>query len=413
MATYPYPYNGATSDDWDITIPASNVTNPYTGAMGAVSQPTTQQPTYSTQPVYPTSTQQPTYSTQPVYPTSTQQPQYSTQPVYPQSQPTWYTGATPGQWNYTVPQPTYQSGGSLNNPNVGAQNPIGYTNTGEWWQNQQNQYAMNSWLPYAQYEQNRFQYVQDYNEAQRRWDAENAWRQQQDSYNMNLAGRQQTMAEWQASQAANQWAQQFGYQQQQDAWSQQFAQGQQNWLQQYQGGQLANEQAQTAAQNAYWQGQLGQSANELAWQQQYQTGQLGLQGQELASQDWYRRQQADLAQQELTQQGGLQNRELDIRDWYQRQQADIARGQLSVDAMYRSGQIDAQQREIALAELTQQQTNALAQAQFGWQQQYAQLQLAQEAQLSRERMENERRVMAMQAYGRQYAPNVRAVRSWV
>jgi hypothetical protein len=111
----------------------------------------------------------------------------------------------------------------------------------------------------------------------------------------------------------------------------------------------------------------------------YQGGQLGLQSREL-----------DLAGQQQAQQG-----------WYQRQQADIARGQLAVDQMFRAGQISNDQRQLALAELTQQQQYGLSQ-----------VQMMQDAALSRERMQSEQTMAAMQAFGRAYAPNVRAIRSW-
>lgn len=451
-----------------------------------------------------------------------------------------------GGYSLPVPQPGAMPPGATA-PTLGGVVHPGDQATWDWYRN--NSGAVNSWLPYAQFMQNQQQYSLDFNEAQRRWNEQFGWTQQQDQFNMGLAGRQQTMAEWQAQQAAQQWAQQFGWTQQTDQFNMGLAQQQQDWTQQYQGGQLAIQQQQANVEQMYRMGQItneqrqialaeltqqqnnslaqqaqswtqqyqggqlqlqqqanqveqmyrmGQLTNEQrqialaeitqqqnnalaqqqqAWQQQYQGGQLGLQAQELASrdwyqraqtdiaakqanidemyrmgqltneqrsialaeltqqqqnafqyaqlaqqgglasqelvsQDWYRRQQADIARAELAQTGYLQNRELDVRDWYQRQQADIARGQLTVDAMYRSGQISAQQRELALAELTQQQSNALAQAQFGWQQQYAQMQMAQEAAIARERMQSEQQMAAMQAFGRAYAPNVRAIRSW-
>jgi hypothetical protein len=71
-------------------------------------------------------------------------------------------------------------------------------------------------VPYLQTLQNAYQYGTDLTEAQRRWNAEQGWTQQMDAYNASLTGRQQNMAEWQAQEAARQYAQTMGYQQQRD-----------------------------------------------------------------------------------------------------------------------------------------------------------------------------------------------------
>lgn len=202
------------------------------------------------------------YTTQPVYPTSSDRQPPPTNPLRtPTTPPTWVPGdrtlptqpgaqptTQPGQWNPNVPAWQYDPGNPMNMPNVGAQNPYGYDNTAAWWANRDNANAMASWLPYGQYEQNRWQYTNDFNEAQRRYDAEMAWRAQTDQYNMGLAGRQQQMAEWQTNEAARQWNEQFGYTQQRDTREFQLANDQLAVERAYRQGLITNEQRNLALQ---------------------------------------------------------------------------------------------------------------------------------------------------------------------
>ena len=78
-------------------------------------------------------------------------------------------------------------------------------------------------VPVQQMYQNAYQYGQDFNEAQRRFNVQQAWQMAGDTYNMNLSQRQQQMAEWQAQEAARQWLTQFDYQKVRDQAEQQLA----------------------------------------------------------------------------------------------------------------------------------------------------------------------------------------------
>lgn len=167
---------------------------------------------------------------------------YNGQPVNRPAQPTnpyqWYGG----QGNPTNPTPNPQPTGQYNIPNPS--NPLtpgtaagnylaGLVNynpaflaSTDWAtsilpgaEGMRNGYQqwVSTVTPYMQLMQNAYQYGQDFNEAQRRWNEQTAWQQAADQYNMSLSGRQQDMAEWQAQEAARQWQQNMGYQQQRDA----------------------------------------------------------------------------------------------------------------------------------------------------------------------------------------------------
>jgi hypothetical protein len=209
-------------------------------------------------------------------------------------------------------------------------------------------------LPYVQLQQNSYQYTNDFNENQRRWDNQFGWQQNTDQFNMNLAAQQQQLADWVARNQQQNWQTQFGL-------DQEMGRGYLNLA----GDTLRSE-------DAYRQGQLGNERFANESQRMYQQGQLSQAANELQSEDWYRRQQAGIAQ---------------------------AANQ--IDQMWKSGQLSNQQREIALAELTQGQNEAFRRSQ-----------LSQEAALAREQMANQVRIANMQAFGRAQTPNARFVRSW-
>ena len=75
---------------------------------------------------------------------------------------------------------------------------------------------ISSVLPVAQFGQNNFQYRNDFNEAQRRWESEFGATQGNNQFQQGLSTRQQMSAEEQARLAAQQWGQQFGHTQQVD-----------------------------------------------------------------------------------------------------------------------------------------------------------------------------------------------------
>jgi len=305
-------------------------------------------------------------------------------------------------------------------------------------------------VPIWQLGQNSYQYSQDFNEAQRRWNEQFNYQQGLDQYNMDLSGRQQTMAEWQASQAANQWAQDFNRQTGNDQWQQQFSQ-QQFGLQDYQTREQLNQSAQQMAQQAqYQQGQLGIGNRELDIRDQYQQGQLNQGNRQLDIQQQLGLGNLDVQRQqnainEAYNTGRLTNeaRQIALAELAQGQnygiqqgQLDISRGQLGVaqqanqiDQMYKSGQLDLGQRNAALAELTQQQTYGLQMAQLSSQQQeqarrfgldfstqaalqqYRQQELMQQAQLAREQMSAQQQQALLAATGRNQRANVRWMRA--
>lgn len=160
-------------------------------------QPSYNGPPVTTQPVGPT---QPGYNGPPV----------TTQPVGPGGQ------ALPAynlpQWNPNVPTYNPTPATSIGNPTWGAMFPAGYQNTPEWWADPTNQAAMANALPALLYDWNRYQYANDFNEANMRDTRNFDWQSQLDRYNMDLAGRQQQQSEAQDALAAQQWGEQYKFQ---------------------------------------------------------------------------------------------------------------------------------------------------------------------------------------------------------
>ena len=236
----------------------------------------------------------------------------------------------------------------------------------------QNTAYMSTVLPYLQYQQNNSQYSQDFNEAQRRWDSQNGWQQQMDTYNMGLTGRQQTFNEWQQQEAANQWAAQFGWTQQNDLFSQGLADRQLTGDQWYQQQQVGIAQQQNAIENAYNQGRLTNEQRQIALaevtqQQQnaYQYAQLadtqGWNREELASTNAYRQQQDALARWQQEQQNASQYTQLAAtQGWNREELASINAYRQQQDALARWQQ--EQQMQMQAAELQAQRQNAVLQA---------------------------------------------------
>lgn len=83
-----------------------------------------------------------------------------------------------------------------------------------------------------------------------------------------------------------------------------------------------------------------------------------------------------------------------------------------IENMYKSGQLTNQQRELALAELKQKSESGLASRTQDELTAYRNAQMAQEAGLTREKMEADRQNAAMAAFGRSQAPTARWTRSW-
>ena len=283
----------------------------------------------------------------------------------------------------------------------------------------QNTAYMSTVLPYLQYQQNNSQYSQDFNEAQRRWDSQNGWQQQMDTYNMGLTGRQQTFNEWQQQEAANQWAAQFGWTQQNDLFSQGLADRQLTGDQWYQQQQVGIAQQQNAIENAYNQGRLTNEQRQIALaevtqQQQnaYQYAQLadtqGWNREELASTNAYRQQQDALARWQQEQQNAYQytqlaatqgwNREeLASTNAYRQQQDALARWQQEQQNAYQYTQLAATQgwnrEELASINAYRQQQDALAR----WQQEQ---QMQQQTAMQQAELAAARQNAVLQATGR-------------
>ena len=267
--------------------------------------------------------------------------------------------------------------------------------------------AVQANVPIWQLGQNAYQYSQDFNEAQRRWNEQFNYQQGLDQYNMQLSGRQQTMAEWQAQQAANQWAQDYNRQSANDKWQQQFSQ-QQFGLQDY----ATRE-------------QLNQAAQAQAWQQQYQGGQLQQGNRQLDIQQ----QQNEINR--AYNEGRLSNeaRQIALSELAQSQNYGLAQKSQQIDELYKTGQLSLGQRNAALAELTQQQTYGLQMAQLNQSQQeqarrfsldfdtqraleaYRQQELMQQRELAQAQLAQQREAALIAATGRNQPANVRWMRS--
>lgn len=167
----------------------------------------------------------------------------------------------------TVPTPGGGTPGQPIDPRYNPQHPM----TQEQWNfygGDRMQENLAAWIPYAQFMQNSYQYGNDFNEAMRRWDTENQWRQQSDQFNMGLAGRQQEMAEWQARTAADQWGQQFGWTQTTDQWNRDLSQQQLSQTDWYNRAQIDQARAQMESTAAIEQARMA-SQQQIAAMQTY------------------------------------------------------------------------------------------------------------------------------------------------
>lgn len=345
------------------------------------------------------------------------QPQnvYTTQPVQPNAAAGANTnasaggGQTPGgggdtgqNWwdtwsgqNNTPTYPSTQTGQQTANNQPGTQVGVANPNSFSWtppswvlgldqagWADPQLGQALANYqnlLPYVQAQQNAMQYGMDFNENQRRWDEQFGWTQTTDQFNMGLAGQQQQLADWVAKMQQQNWGQQFGLDSELGR------------------GYLQNQNQQTQIDQMYKQGLLTneQYANETQRIQAANQLHLGNAQNQIAQFN------ADTQRNEVQNQYALGNRELDVKDWYQRQSVGVAQAQTQIDQAYKQGLITNEQRQLALAELTQQQNQAY---------QYAQL--SQQAQLQREQMAAQQQMANIAAFGRVQTPNARFARAW-
>ena len=356
-----------------------------------------------------------------------------------------YPGAQPGNWNPMLPKP---------NPVAPGQQAVRDTATMDFFKNapeiwKPGQYAkpdevmpnyIAATLPLLQLNQNALQYSQDYNEAQRRYNAEFGQTQGRDDYQRQLSTQQQKMAEWQAQQAATQFGQQLDWTKQTDMWTNNIANqqlglqgrevdnqtfegqtnraGQQS-LAQFQQGQIGIGQQQNQIDQMYKSGQLSQAQYDGATQRlqqqdtgRFQQGQIGVAQQQNQIDQMYKSGQLSQAQydgatQRLQTQnlGTYQQGDLANDAYANRWDAKFQQGQLgigqqtnSIDQMWKSGQLTNEQRNLALSELTQSQNN-----------QFLNTQLAQQAQYERE---NQLKMANVNAFGRSRAPQTNWARSW-
>jgi hypothetical protein len=384
-------------------------------------QPTTA-PTYSTsmgmtQPS-PTTAWDPNRYTTSSYPTTNptgpydssrdpRQPTYTPAPL-PGNEPIVRDGSNPTYYNPTYP--TYTPGATGAPATANQFNYYQGLDPTTLQSNDEREAALQAVqanVPVWQLGQNAYQYSQDFNEAQRRWNEQFGYQQGLDTFNQQLSTRQQTMAEWQAQQASQQWSADYNRQMGNDAWNQQFSQ-QQFGLQDYSTRTgLDQQQQQITQQGQYQQGQLGIAQEQNRINEAYNQGRLT-------------NEQRQTALAELTQ---GQNYSI------QQGQLTIAQQGQRIDEMYRTGQLDLGQRNQALQELQNQQTYGMQQQQFGQVQTeqarrfgldvetqtqlaaYRNAQLAQEGRLAQEQMAVQREQALLAAYGRNQRPNTRWMRA--
>lgn len=238
---------------------------------------------------------------------------------------------------------------------------------------------INNLLPVAQFDQNNYQYMQDYNAAMYQFNQNNALAQNQNAFQQSLSTQQQQMAEWQAQQAASQWNQQFGHTQQMDM----LGYGLQQQGLGLQGQEIANT-------GAYQQGLIGNQANLNNFQNQYWQGQNA--NDAFANQSTAQYQQGLIGNQQYANQATAQ---------YQQGLIQMQGQANNIQQQYQQGLISNAERETALKELTQQQNNSFLYAQMSQQ--------AQQAQMERE---NQIRMANIGAYGRSQSPQANWSRSW-
>lgn len=214
-------------------------------------------------------------------------------------------GSNSGGWQATLPG---QPGSPF--PTAGA--PAWMGTDQNWWQNDKNQGAVNSWMnanvPLWQLQQNQTQYAKDFNEAQRQYNQNynlqaqgQAWNQdfqtqqfntqtgqwertfdannRQNEFNNQLARDQFGQTQLRDKNAQNNWQQEFGQtqwrdQQQQSNWNQEFGANRSDtaWNQNFQ-------QNQANTQNQQWNQQFGLNQQGQQFNQQHQTAQLAQQAQ--------------------------------------------------------------------------------------------------------------------------------------
>jgi hypothetical protein len=144
-----------------------------------------------------------------------QQPQNPYQPYQPQQNYNPNQNPYDANWQPNIQPQQYNMGTPVNRGD-GSQN---FWNTLNPWgpdrSNEQMQ-RIQQLLPVGQFDQNNFQYSNDFNEAQRRFNLEYGQNQNQNQFQQQLSTRQQNMAERQLGIGSDQWNRQFGHTQNMD-----------------------------------------------------------------------------------------------------------------------------------------------------------------------------------------------------
>jgi hypothetical protein len=339
---------------------------------------------------------------------------------------------TPGlpAWN----PPTTQAGGyappgGQQAPRTGAQ---GFFDTTDPWRqdgwSNKDYERLAALLPVAQLDQNMLQYMQDFNESQRRYDAGFGAERQDAAFNQDLLTRQQQAAEWQAQEAARQWGQQMGWTQTTDTWNRDLSA--QDIANQYTMGMDRN---QAERDVAGIQSQSQQAVAQTYADAQRYGAELGLRGAEL---DAYARQavartQAD-AQRDTTRmqtQAQLDIAGLESVTGLQQTQMQT-QAQQAVANIYAQAQNYGAQLGLRGAELDAYARQEVARMQVSgqlgvagletstqrdiarWQNEFQYAQLAQAAQQAQLERENQMSLAAIQAFGRSQAPQGNWSRNW-
>lgn len=269
----------------------------------------------------------------------------------------------------------------------------------DWYGSQGNRDAAASTVNTLGTTYNMFSQDREFNANEARWAFDAQQSQWRDLQELGLNRERLGLDSWTAQEAANQWQQDFGLRGRQ--WDQSYD------LQNRQfEADNANTQFANQSQRDYWNAQTGNQRLEIDNTARYQQGVLDNQGREITNTRDY-------------QQGQLSNQRMSIENerWLGEQKILNEQEAMRIDEAYRTGQLTNQQRQIALAELSQKQDDQFRYAQMGQQasqfdveqastERYRQLQ----AQLQREQMENQFRTATMQAIGRNQAQNVRFLR---
>jgi hypothetical protein len=275
------------------------------------------------------------------------------------------------------------------------------------------------YAPYAQMQQNAYQYTNDYAESVRRDDRNFGLSQQGQQWDQGMQNRQQTEAERIARVGEGQWGQQFQHQVGNDLFNRGMSQagfdrdGRWHDAEFDRTGQWADRQFaldQTNQNNQYGldRDRFGLAQTQANWGQQNAQQSLYYQGQDQSLRELDSQRNYGLAQnaqglqaQQLNQDYGVALRDMTLRETGQQQQYGLQQASQVMQREQLAHQMGIDTRGMSLQEL-----------QHATQSAFQQQQLAQQGTLSREQMASQERMATMAATGRQQAPSAKWVRSW-